>query len=488
MFEYETVESPLPIVMGNEEETGMTLRTGEFIDEPYDLADCLPIYIPQAMIGRHDEFLTNGFRIYIGGSESSDKPTNIERSTPECILPVDLNKYIRVGEYIMDSIVEKYVIENSDNEETSIRLQRRVVDSYGNRKGCHDNFGLELDSEAGNSIDLGHHIKHHIATRSFISGAGHVDSHKGLFYAQKIEGLVSSNGYGYMGTIGRIVSDIDSIRLEIRCNDINISDWATQIRLGSMGLVLALDEIGELDQLDDYVGFMGETEYLENTKELNRLRLNNNGELKVSSGQMDALDYQQRVAEIALKSLGIYIDVPLNYHKIAQEIYEYCDDFRKVLSGSDDISLLADRSDWAAKLNLIKLGIEFDRDFGIKRDFLDIKSQAADLKYDYKEVTALNGKIKSKKEGTGYKMRDRGLFRFNIPEKNIQSAKILPPKNTRAVLRSMLISNQNISSCDWKSISFKSRLGQKSPHKIVLAPRDIEFTSEDELKISSIDK
>ena len=85
-------------------------------------------------------------------------------------------------------------------------------------------------------------------------------------------------------------------------------------------------------------------------------------------------------------------------------------------------------------------------------------------------------------------MRDRGLFRFNIPEKNIQSAKILPPKNTRAVLRSMLISNQNISSCDWKSISFKSRLGQKSPHKIVLAPRDIEFTSEDELKISSIDK
>ena len=441
MFEYETVESPLPIVMGNEEETGMTLRTGEFIDEPYDLADCLPIYIPQAMIGRHDEFLTNGFRIYIGGSESSDKPTNIERSTPECILPVDLNKYIRVGEYIMDSIVEKYVIENSDNEETSIRLQRRVVDSYGNRKGCHYNFGL-----------------------------------------------VSINGYGYMGTIGRIVSDIDSIRLEIRCNDINISDWATQIRLGSMGLVLALDEIGELDQLDDYVGFMGETEYLENTKELNRLRLNNNGELKVSSGQMDALDYQQRVAEIALKSLGIYIDVPLNYHKIAQEIYEYCDDFRKVLSGSDDISLLADRSDWAAKLNLIKLGIEFDRDFGIKRDFLDIKSQAADLKYDYKEVTALNGKIKSKKEGTGYKMRDRGLFRFNIPEKNIQSAKILPPKNTRAVLRSMLISNQNISSCDWKSISFKSRLGQKSPHKIVLAPRDIEFTSEDELKISSIDK
>ena len=488
MLNNESVESPLPLVIGNEEETGMIVKLDGQYDEPYEIAENLSRYIPQHLLGSHDEYLTNGFRIYVGGSEDFGRATNIERSTPECILPEDLNKYIRVGEIIMDQVVENYIKETSmDTEDiVTVRLQRRVVDSYGNRKGCHDNFCIENDSEIGESLELVPHLKQFIATRNFITGAGYFTEDEGVFYSQKIGGLDEVNGYGYRGTVGRIVQDVDTMRLEIRCNDINISDWATQVRLGGMGLMLALNELGELDRLDNFTDNLNDYEYISTAKNLNRMELSSDGQISMSKSQLRGLDYQQRVAELALKNINLYIDLPHNYRRVASEIYDYCDDMKKVIRGQADIKILSDRADWAAKFTQIRDGIEADRDFGITRNFADIKSQATDLRYDYKEISGEGGNIIARKMGNGLKLRERGKFKVSINEKLIHSIQATPPSDTRAVLRAQILEDIKVKDCYWSSVSFMSALDKNKV--ITFGPRDTAFTESDLEKIFSTEE
>jgi hypothetical protein len=211
--------------------------------------------------------------------------------------------------------------------------------------------------------------------------------------------------------------------------------------------------------------------------------MNQDGDIELTDSQIQGLDYQQRVAELALKSMSIHLDLPHNYYRIAQEIYSYCDDFRRVISGKADIKLLADRADWAAKFAFIRDGIESDRDFGIKRDFGDVKSRAADLRYDFKEIKGDGSGLISKTLGYGFKLRDRGKFRLSTNEKQINSAQSNPPEDTRAKLRSQLLEDILVKDCYWSSISFNS-LDDKN--KIInLAPRDTSFTGIDLEKIFS---
>ena len=487
-MEFEKVEAPFPVIMGNEEETGMIVDIGGSIDEPYDLADNLSRYIPESIMGSDDQFMTNGFRIYVGGSEDNALPTNIERATPECVLPEDLTKYIRVGEFIMDQIAENYATQTSieEHEKVSIRLQRRVVDSNGNRKGCHDNFGVDINTKIANRNRISPYLLQFVATRSLITGAGHVSNTGGMFYSQKIDGLSAITGYGYMGTVARVVPDRDSSRVEIRCNDINISDWAVQMRLGGMGMFLALYESDELAPLSKYFkNHSTEEEYLNNTKTVNEMYLMEDGTLEVSSMQNDAIDYQQKIAELAMKRLGLYADIPSNYFKIAEEIYDYCDDFRKVTSGQEDIALLSDRADWAAKMCIIRHKLENDRNFGIIRDYTDLEAQAIDMKYDYREITSVEGEITNRKTGYGYKLRDKQKFRLTIPAQEVKKSTLIPPSNTRALLRSQILKDQQVKRCDWSSISFVNRHNQRSPHYITLESRATEFDELDEIKLLS---
>ena len=483
-FESESVDLPLPIIMGNEEETGMLISIENNFDEPYDLADNLPRYIPSELLERNDQYLTNGFRVYAGGY-SGEKKTNIERATPECIMPSDVNKYIRVGEVLIDKITENYAQETSrhSDQDVIVRMQRRVVDSRSNRKGCHDNFGLPRNADMEISSDLRPHIAEFIATRLFITGAGHIDDDIGPYYSQKITGLEDVIARGWKGTVAGVLPDNDTTRLEIRCNDINISDWATQARLGGMGILLALDETGELDILNKYTNNESDAKYLNRIKNLNEMYMQDDGVLEVSTEQLKAVDYQQRVAELAMKRLGLHVEVPYEYFKIAEEIYEYCDDFKEVVRGGGDISQLSDRSDWAAKMTVVRSSIEKDRDFGIEREYLDIKAQAMDLKYDYREIVAHDGETISTSQGYGYKLRDKDFFRSTIKKMEVLKAYKIPPNDTRASLRSELLTDHNINVIDWSSLNYTINGMEKDSQNIQLSPRETTLSAENQKKI-----
>lgn len=455
MFKYDAHETVFPVAYGNEEETGMMDNLQSFYDEPYKLSEDLLQYIPNDLLGCKD-FLTNGFKLYAGGSADSAMATNIERATPECATPQELVTYIRASELLIQKVVENFVTAESGYDESTInsRIHRRVVDSAGNRKGCHDNFGIYAKDHDSFLLDTKLSLTNHLATRSFVTGAGHVKS-KELRYAQKINGLSGVVGYGYTGTMMRMDQENNdkTSRLEIRCNDINISDWATLIRIGSTALVLAINNTPLADQL--------KTDFSERPIDLakrhNQLHLYKDLRIEKNKIDFSAVDYQQKIAELALDKLQLYIDeLPLEYFEIAKELYEYCEDFKTVAEQKATIELLADRADWAAKFVILNRHVQEDEKYGIKRRVCDIEGQAIDLRYDYISVTGSNGELQPTIHGLGYKLRNRNFFKKTIPQNNVLKALKQAPTTTRAHLRANLLQQYEAEFCDWNVVTLNS--------------------------------
>lgn len=454
MLNHNTPESVFPVAFGNEEETGMIDNIGLEYDEPYKLAGNLLKYVPTELLGYKD-FLTNGFKLYAGGAADSGAATNIERATPECSTPQELVTYIRAGELLIQKVVENFVaIESADDDSTiKSRIQRRVVDSTGNRKGCHDNFGIYIDDPDSFLLDNKLSLTNHLATRSFVTGAGHVQS-KRLRYAQKINGLSDVVGYGYMGTMMRIEREGGdrTSRLEIRCNDVNISDWAALIRIGSTALVLAINKTPLASQLaDDYYQHP-----IELAKRHNQLQIYNDFTLDNSKIDFSAVDYQQKIAALALDKLQLYVDdLPMEYFEIAKELYNYCEDYKKVARRDETIELLADRADWAAKYILLLKNVKEDNKYGIHRRLTDVKSQAVDLRYDYIGISARGGELQPSVYGLAYKLRNRGSFKKTVPLRRVLGAYQHAPIDTRAALRADLLKTREVTYCDWNIIEIK---------------------------------
>lgn len=454
MLNHKTPESIFPVAFGNEEETGMIDNVGFEYDEPYKLAGNLLKYVPTELLGYRD-FLTNGFRLYAGGAADIGMETNIERATPECSTPQELVAYIRAGELLIQKVVENFVAIESATDDSTVksRIHRRVVDSIGNRKGCHDNFGIYIDDPDSFLLDNKLSLTNHLATRSFVTGAGHVQRKK-LRYAQKINGLSKIVGAGYTGTmmyIDRKGYDTTS-RLEIRCNDINISDWATLIRIGSTALVLAISKTPLTSQLvDNYYQHP-----IELAKRHNLLHIYNDLTLDNSKIDFAAVDYQQKLAELALDKLQLYVDdLPMEYFEIAKELYHYCEDYKKVARRDETIELLADRADWAAKYMLLLKNIKDDNKYGVRRRLTDIKSQAVDLRYDYIGISARSGELQPSVYGIAYKLRDRGRFKKTVSQKQVLDAYQRAPVDTRAALRADLLKTREVTYCDWNIIEIK---------------------------------
>lgn len=136
--------------------------------------------------------MSNGGRIYFDGSANDDGSrslTNLERATPECATPSELVSYIRSSEGLLLQLVSNYVEHESrmrDGGTVRARIQRRNVDSNRNRKGCHDNFSVKLSNIAdmsGEKVLLHGIALGHMATRSFVTGAGYVDPRRHLFFS-----------------------------------------------------------------------------------------------------------------------------------------------------------------------------------------------------------------------------------------------------------------------------------------------------------------
>ncbi|MEZ6330766.1 MAG: proteasome accessory factor PafA2 family protein [Candidatus Saccharimonadales bacterium] len=461
-----------PVVMGTEEETALMVNvTGEW-EQPYYFAAHLDMFIPTSLcfVANHYSgvYLQNGGLVYAGGScdeESSGERhiDNIERATPECVNPQQTAMYIQANEHLMEDMAELYGQHTAEKfgKEAIIRIQRRVVDSQGNRKGCHDNFAYPYGDNYDRGYDYRLPLAGYLATRSFLTGAGYVNQDHEFRFSQKIDGLKAVTGYSYAGYMYRTVgaqgiSETAQNRLEIRCSDINISTWATMMRLGGVALLMAAletplkqDILGHLSYQSDDVAY---------AEQNNAIPMGKDGMMCPDEQTYEVLDFQERLADMFLDDLQLYTDLPLDYYYIAQELKVFCQDFRQVLANRQPLSILADRADWAAKFTKI---LAKDAEAGSARGYYEHARD--DMLFDYIGITAQPDGSVVRKKGYGYKMRDNGAFKKSLHPKDIANAYYNAPLQTRANIRSTCIKDYAVEECTWDSVSvlLKSGVGRR---------------------------
>lgn len=433
-----------PVAMGNEEETGLQFRI-EGYSQPCEIDEMPGDYTRRFYQGdlHEDDWnlgnftrLRNGFRIYPGGSEgcAGIGDSNPERATPECLTPEETVAYIEVGAERLFDMVEGVMREVADlpkeqqrEKIKEARVQRRVIDAYGNTKGCHDNFSIGHMSE-DQRRDLETGVTLHTLTRSFITGAGYIDEDVGFSFGQKMNSVTAMSGTGYGSQLFALK---DGGRLEVRCSDPNISQWSTWMRLGSSALLVAMMSTplaGEIKQLAEE-----SLDFTERT--LSRIAAEYN--IYGNKRSTNAVDVQEQLATMALDRLQLYTDLPTEYFRLANEWLAFAEDYRKVLTTESPLETLSDRSDWARKLLGIQEGITADREDGKKRDIRDIDSQMKDMLYDNVQFTLRDDGTVCRRYGWGY--RDRAMDKFHVAKpKDIVAAKVKTP-DSRARLRHAVV-------------------------------------------------
>lgn len=435
-----------PHAYGHEMELGILTDVSQHYDEPYAMADGLYRYLPKG-VGHVGDMLTTGARLYVQGTEDDcDGPTNIEWASPECASVKQMAQYNRGGEMFSRQLAQQFAETASIllDEVVNVRMQMRVLDSHGSSKARHDNYGYP-DKISGRDRQT---LVSHLQTRSLVSGAGLV-TEEGLFFSQKITTVTVKEKYGFVSSMFRVDKDPISNRLEVRCSDHNISDWATTVRIGSVALAIALGRIEALP-----VFTRPNHNAITFAKSANHLFMNKRGTITPTDDVLAAADYQQQIAELAMDKLPDHADMSDELFLVAYELQKYCEDFKAYIRGEKHISVLADRSDWAAKFELMMQYRQNDARFNPNSSLTDIKSRMFDLYYDLIQVTGSSGDV-TIKEGVGYKLRKLRPNRFSVSEMAASGASIKPPENTRARLRVNLMKSGQAILADWDRVTLK---------------------------------
>lgn len=466
----------LPIALGNEEETMLLTgdddrRLGDPTGFVREFQRYLPSDIKFADGSFSGAFLQNGGLVYDGGCSTSDDGVNLERTTPECTTLDEYVAHIQANEKLLVTMLGSYVANATylSGRPEIARAQRRVMDSVGNHRGCHDNFELRgpglISTDSPEAYARENALVRFLQTRSFMTGAGYINN-SGAHFAQKVESLDSIQAYGYCSSVFRTVDkgEDTGARLEVRLNDINISPWAIKARIGGVALLLTSlqtpleEKIVENSEFD-----MDQASRLNNFYRFNRANIDGGGVLRYSEDTMAALDHQEKILELMDEELGDYVELPLDYQKALLGMRNYCDDFRKVIHGELPLDVLADRSDMAAKFGKVAGSIEKSRHYGSSRKPGDYVSQAQDFRYDYIDIRpGSDGKPRTT-YGYGYRMRDNGQFRDGVSALQVEQAYYLPPKGTRASIRGSLIRHEAVESCDWGEVKLA---GQDLPLRL----------------------
>jgi hypothetical protein len=480
-----------PIAMGSEEETMLQAGTNPlWLEDPQEFVANFEEYIPGSIkyVGNNRIFLQNGGLMYDGGAMGTNDEemvtpnVNLERATPECATPLELATCTEASERLLVSMLKTYVEHKAaEGEPVTARVQRRTIDAQGHGRASHDsiesrrpNWLKDFDTNS-QALEVWLNF---LETRSFITGAGYVSA-SGPKFAQKVQHIKAIDTYGYISSAYRNASEVETgPRIEVRCNDINISPWAIQMRVGGSALLFTMLQTPLVNALSNYIP-RGQSDvlHLKNFRDYNAVAFDPEGTIQASTHNIRALDLQERIFELADEALGEYIELDDHYRRVITEIRYYCEDFRQVLIGKEPFSILADRSDMAAKFFRI---FELNRkaeSFGIERKLGDIATMATDFRYDNITVaTSDSGKARVE-YGHGYKLRSKGAFRMTTKPDEVERAVYYPPKTTRASIRGALIRRGELDDCSWGWVKHNGIESRMSLKDVMLQDDNLTDTS-----------
>jgi hypothetical protein len=365
------------------------------------------------------EFLGNGGRLYV------DRGGHPEYATPECRSIADVVAYEVAGDRIVQDLAE---ILHAADDDVQLHLYKNNVDLYGHTYGGHENY---LISPRG--MDQIGHLLPFLVTRQIYAGAGKImtSALNGAFGYQVSQRADffnctysdrTSETRGIINIRKREITRSDqSRRLHMIIGDSNMCQHTIGLKIGTLAIMLRLLEAGVLDP-----DFALEAP-VKALKAVSRdpragLKIRHNGRWV----EYTALDIQSICLEKALK----FFDA----NPAGPEEAQWLDIWAQVLEGLrglevrlDEVALESDpgdlkrRIDWVLKLWLLHRSRSKGAD----------ERQLKKLDFNYHDLNP----------ATGLYCRCLALDLADrmIPETDIARARSVPPQDTRARLRGMVV-------------------------------------------------
>ncbi|MDT4969424.1 MAG: proteasome accessory factor [Acidobacteriota bacterium] len=186
-------------------------------------------------------FLENGSRFYI------DSGYHPELSTPECVHPTDVVRYILAGERIIEDLAAKV---EAANPSDAMDVFKSNVDYSGTGAtwGCHESYMHSMLP-----IPLSDQIIPHLVSRVIYTGAGGFDSVKpGLSFTlsprvahlESVMSDQSTSARGIFHTKDESLSTTGYHRLHLICGESLSSQTAMWLKVATTALVVAMAESG----------------------------------------------------------------------------------------------------------------------------------------------------------------------------------------------------------------------------------------------------
>jgi proteasome accessory factor A len=366
-------------------------------------------------------FLRNGARLHLGvGSHP-------EYATPECDNVVDLVAHDKAGERILEGLlVDACRRLHEEGIAGDIYLFKNNTDFAGNSYGCHENYLVDRDGDAGRLTDI---LTPFLVTRQIICGAGKVlQTPPGATYcvsqrADHIWDVVSP------ATI-RSVIDTDAEphadaarfrRLRVTVGDSNMSEATTLLKVGATDLVLRMIEAGVIMPdltLDNPIRAIREVSH--DMTGRSRVRLAN-------GRQMSALQIQYEY----LTRASDFTDTN-GLDAVSGRVLEM---WRRVLGAieTENLDGIAREIDWVTKYQLIER-------YRARHDLPLSSPRIAQLDLGYHDLC--------RDRGLYYLLQRDGAVHRVTRDLDIFEAKSVPPQTTRAKLRGEFISRAKEKRCD----------------------------------------
>ncbi|GAK61353.1 putative proteasome component [Candidatus Vecturithrix granuli] len=380
-----------------------------------------------------NKILDNGARLYVDHAHP-------EFSTPECSNPRDVVIYERAGEQIL---YQSLLNANTALPETQqMIVYKNNSDQKGNSYGYHENYLVDraLPFEA-----ICEHLPTFLVTRQIFTGSGKVGAENNT---KTIPFQISQRADFFETDVGLdtmlkrpIINTRDEPhadrakyrRLHVITGDVNMSEYATYLKLGATAIILNMIEDNALDntlKLDNPVAAMQQV-----SRDLTCTK-----PLRLANGaQATALEIQQALLEKARQYAAanpcgtMTDDILAKWETVLRKLAQAPESLNREL-------------DWVIKYDLL-------RNYRSKHrcDWDDPRVAMIDLQYH---------DIRPEK-GLYYILQRQQRVERILADEEIAHAVAHPPEDTRAYFRGECLQRYraDVYGVSWGAISFNTRQG-----------------------------
>jgi proteasome accessory factor A len=416
------VDQSLKLLWDYDQEEPLVDARGFEIDEDYDVPD-------QQDNMAINKILPNGARFYVDHAHP-------EFSTPECSNALDLIRYEKAGERILN--LSRIGANQLLPAGRTIIIYKNNSDQKGNSYGYHENYLMDRRTPFQTIVEQ---LIPFFVSRQVFCGAGKVGSENG---AEPVRYQISQRADFFEAEIGLdtmvkrpIINTRDEPhadrdryrRLHVIVGDANMSEYTTYLKVGTMMIMLQMIEDGFLTTdvaLRNPVRALKEVSHDPTCKALVALR---NGK------KLTAVDLQRCFHEAAQHYVETYPECHPTFPAIVTEWGRVLDQL------ATDPMQLYQEIDWVMKLHLLTNYIE-------RRASSWDDPRIAMMDLQYHDIRP--------ERGLYYVLERSGAARRILTDADIVRAIDEPPEDTRAYFRGQCLKKfkHQIFGVNWDSISF----------------------------------